>query len=363
MRAKITGLGEWLGQHARTNDDWPAEAVAAWRARLEMEKKGYDATLVSMPGDMDVADRASAIGFARDMEDPFLGARHRYVADASTKATDASAGAAKAALDDASLDPRDVDVVISWDAVPDRPGIPGAPKVAHLVGASNAHALEIQVGCASTIVQIELALALIESGRARHVLCTQSHVVHRIITPHFPISANVGDIATAYVVGPSEKSGVLATRAISDGSFHDAVVFARGKDDETDTPWYTAGPAFQFGTRDRARAQQMMKETVKMGATTIREACDRARIAPGEIDVVASTHPRKWIPGAIAESLGLASERAVCTYERIAHVGGCGVVSNLIEARRRGLLGEGTKVALYAQGLGFTRSAAILRWS
>lgn len=360
MRARITGLGEWVGQSARSNADWPEDAVAQWRARLDAEKKGHDSTLVSMPED--IADRVSLVGFARDAEDPFLGAKQRYVADPATKATEAGAHAARAALEDAGVAAADVDVVICWDAVPDRPGIPGAPKVAHLIGATRAHALEIQVGCASTIVQLELALGLIESGRARNVLCTQSHLAHRIMTPYHPISANLGDVATAYVVGPSETSGVLATRAISDGSFHDAVVFARGKDDETDTPWWTAGPAFHFGTRDRARAHQMMKETVKMGATTIREACERARIEPREIDVVASTHPRGWIPGAIAETLGLAPERAVCTYERLAHVGGCGVVSNLIEARRRGLLREGTKVALYSQGLGFTRSAALLRW-
>ena len=360
MRARITGLGEWVGERSRTNADFPEEVVATWRARLAGEKQSQDATLVSMPED--VADRASLLGFMRDAEDPFVGAKHRFVADPSTRATEAGAHAARAALEDARLDAREVDVVISWDAVPDRPGVPGAPKVAHLVGAHRAYALEIQVGCASTIVQLELALGLIESGRARHVLCTQSHLAHRTFTPTTPISAHIGDVATAYLVGASETSGVLATRALSDGSYHDAVVFARGKDDETDTPWWTAGPAFHFGTRDRVRAQEMMRETVRMGATTIGEACERARIAPSTIDVVASTHPRSWIPGAIAETLGLAPEKAVCTYERLAHVGGCGVISNLIEARRRGLLREGAIVALYAQGLGFTRSAALLRW-
>jgi 3-oxoacyl-[acyl-carrier-protein] synthase-3 len=106
----------------------------------------------------------------------------------------------------------------------------------------------------------------------------------------------------------------------------------------------------------------MMKDTVKMGALTIREACERAALAPRALDVIAAPHPRRWIPGAIAETLGLASARAPHTYEQTAHVGGCGAVANLLEARRRGLLEKGSLVALYAQGQGMTRGAALVRW-
>ena len=60
---------------------------------------------------------------------------------------------------------------------------------------------------------------------------------------------------------------------------------------------------------------------------------------------------------------GIDVERAPQTYDRLAHVGGCGVVTNLIEARERGLLHDGATVALYAQGAGFTRSVALVRWA
>jgi 3-oxoacyl-[acyl-carrier-protein] synthase III len=70
--------------------------------------------------------------------------------------------------------------------------------------------------------------------------------------------------------------------------------------------------------------------------------------------------PRGFLPGGIAERLGLPRERAVTTYEDIAHVGACGPVFNLQRARERGLVTPGTLVALYAQGAGFTRAAAIL---
>jgi 3-oxoacyl-[acyl-carrier-protein] synthase III len=80
------------------------------------------------------------------------------------------------------------------------------------------------------------------------------------------------------------------------------------------------------------------------------------------VDVLATVQPRRWVPAAIAEGLGLAAERAPQTFDEYAHLGGAGVVMNLIAARDAGLLQRGATVALYAQGAGFTRAAALLEW-
>ena len=366
MKATILGLGEWRPTTLRRNSDWPTEVVQGWvdRARADAMKSraGVDDTALSVAPDLDAADRLSMAGFMKDAEDPFLFTRERYVADDATTGAQAGAGAGRAALTDAGIDPKEIDVVITWDALPDRPGCPSAPKLAELVGATNAHAFDIQQACASVVSSLDLAAALIESGRARHVLLTQTHLSLRCIGFDGPMSVNVGDMATAIVVGPSEHPGILASHLRSDGSFQNAVLLARGKDDETDTPWFKAGGPFVFGTRDRALAQVMMKDTVKMGVLTIREACERGRVDPTTLDVICAPHPRRWIPGAIAQTLGLKDEQAPHTYETTAHLGGCGAVENLIEARRRGMLKDGSLVALYAQGQGMTRGAALVSW-
>jgi 3-oxoacyl-[acyl-carrier-protein] synthase III len=79
------------------------------------------------------------------------------------------------------------------------------------------------------------------------------------------------------------------------------------------------------------------------------------------IAAIASVQPRGFIPHAISERLGLSRDRAVTTYERVAHLGACGAVFNLEEARARGAFEDGAIVAAYAQGSGFTRSAAVFR--
>ena len=54
--------------------------------------------------------------------------------------------------------------------------------------------------------------------------------------------------------------------------------------------------------------------------------------------MLASVQPRRWVPAAIAEGLGLPARVAPQTYDRYAHLGGAGAVANLIAARDAGLL-------------------------
>jgi 3-oxoacyl-[acyl-carrier-protein] synthase-3 len=360
MRSTILGLGMWLPDQVRTNDFWSADVVAKWTARAELEKEGVDGTLAGVPES--ASDSVVAKYFAADALDPFLGSTRRHIAEPGWSSYGASASAARRALEDAGVDGLDIDVVLAWEVVPDRPAMTGAAKIAEECGASRARAISADSGCASPITQLELACALIESGRARYVLCTQSHFLPQTYPTAHPVAPILGDAATAFVVGPSEASGVLSIQAVSDGRYYHAVCWARGRDDASDTQWWNEGGPFLLGSRDRRRAQQVIKETVRTGALTIREAAERARVRVADLDVLVSVHPRRWIPQGIAETLGLPTERVVHTFDETAHTGGCCMVTNLLEARRRGMLHHGALVGVYVQGLGFTRAGAILRW-
>jgi 3-oxoacyl-[acyl-carrier-protein] synthase III len=104
----------------------------------------------------------------------------------------------------------------------------------------------------------------------------------------------------------------------------------------------------------------LMRDTVSLGASAVREAAARAAIDVERLSALASVQPRGFIPKAIAERLGLARETGISTYEEIAHVGACGPVFNLDQARRLGRVAPGSFVALYGQGAGFVRASAVL---
>lgn len=356
MRATILGMGEWLPETVRTNDAWPAEFV-------DVAKRMQGAELVEVTGGD--GDSCEVIAMRRgrsDETDPFRGAVRRRVADETMTSSEAEALAGRAALADAGVDPADVDLVLSWAMVPDRLSPANGPKVAQLVGATRAGGVLVEAACASPIAQLVFASAMIESGRARTVLCTQSHLMNRANPLTHPASPLMGDAATALVVGASERRGVATTAIVSEGQWYDAVTWSRGRGD-ADVPWWQPGGAFVAGTKDRDLTHRLVKGWVRMAADTIGAALESARLTPKDLDVLAIVQPRWWLPGAVCEALGIPEERAPTTFAELAHVGGCGIVTNLLEARRRGLLREGAKVALYGIGAGITRAAAIIEWT
>jgi 3-oxoacyl-[acyl-carrier-protein] synthase-3 len=236
--------------------------------------------------------------------------------------------------------------------------------VGHFIGAKRAVGMGMDVGCATIVGQLLFATALIESGRARIVLVTGSHLSTRAFPLNHPASPGFGDAATAVLVGPAERPGILSAHAISHGEYYDTVVWRR--DDQPDPPWYRPGGPTYVGSFDSAGFARIFRGTVRFGLDTVTEASQRSGITVSDIDVLACVQPRRWVPAAIAEALGISPERAPHTFDELAHLGACGVVTNLLEARRRGLLapkpnGEPPTVALYAQGAGFTRAALIVR--
>jgi len=353
MNARILGLGSYLPERVRTNADWPADFAGHGSGRYGDELTNVRA------GDADPCDAITARHLAAEAGDPFRGATRRRVADPSTSSAEAEAIAARRALEDARVPAREIDLILGWAMVPDRITPPTAPRVAHLVGATRAAGIGLDVACATVVAQLTLGAALIESGRARLVLLTQSHLLTRASPLMHPASPLVGDAATAIVLGAAEGAGVLASHMVSHGEHHAAVTWARGRGDHEE-PWWEAGPAYAPGTRDRERVAEISARLVHIGRDTIAELLERARRPIGSIDALACTQPRRWFPAAVAESVGLPLERAPHTFDELGHVGACAVVTNLIEARARGLLPPGATALLYGMGAGVTRAAALV---
>jgi 3-oxoacyl-[acyl-carrier-protein] synthase-3 len=358
MHAKIVGLGQWFPKQVRLNSAWPEAFSAA-----SQQRQG-DRTLVDVPSDAehDPALRIVRRYLAEEDADPFLGGRERRVADDETTSSQAEAYAAEAALLDAGMKADDVDAIFSWALVPDRLMPANACRVARVIGARRAWAASLDMACASPVAQLNVAAALIESGRAGCVLLTQSHLATRTFSMTHPAAPSVGDGAAAMLVTAAQLPGIQQTHSVTHGEYYDAVVWSRGRSDESDPPWWQPGGALSMGSRDPGATRALMQDTVPTAVRTIAELGQQAGFAASDIAVLLSVQPRRWVPLAIAEALGLKPSVAVQTYQQYGHLGGVGPVVNLLAAREAGRLKPGSRVVMYAQGAGFTRAAASITW-
>lgn len=350
MKAHVSGLGTWHPKQVRHNDAWPPEFGAA---------RAGDRTFNDIPLPLGDAGALAERYLELEASDPFLGARERRVAEGTT-AADAEYEAARSALEDAGIAPTQVDAVISYTTVPDRIVPPTAGRVAHRLGATQAVTFGMDAACATLIAQLMTAAGMVEAGLARHVLLTQSHLLLRAVPLLHPATPGLGDAATACVVSPGGRWRIVSLHARTHGEFFDAVTWVRDDVAESEAPWWKQGGDYRLGSKNRPQAKQLMRDTVQFGAQTVREAADKANLEVQQLSHLFSVQPRGWIPGAIAQHLGLPVEAALTTYEKYAHLGACGPIVNWQTAHRGGALTPSSKLALYAQGAGFTRGAAIL---
>ena len=350
MKACVSGLGTWHPTTIRHNDAWPPEFGAL---------RAGDRTFNDIPPPLGDAAALAEHHLELEAADPFLGARERRVADGIT-AADAEFAAARAALEDGGVTPGQVDAVISYTTVPDRILPATAGLVAHRLGATRAVAFGMDAGCATLIAQLITAAGMVEAGLARHVLLTQSHLLLRAVPLLHPATPGLGDAATACIVSSRGRWRIVTLHAQTHGEFHDAVTWVRDDDADHEAPWWKQGCDYRLGSKNRPQAKQLMRDTVQFGAQTVREAADKANLRVEQLAHFFSVQPRGWIPGAIAQHLGLPIETALTTYEKYAHIGACGPIVNWHTAHHAGSLTPAAKLALYAQGAGFTRGAAIL---
>ena len=272
MKAGIAGIGTFLPEHVRTNDAWPASfGVRASHAG--------DRTFNDIPK---AEDEVAAALVERDLEreasDPFLGALRRHVADDALSASEAEIIAGRRALAEAGIAGGEVDLVLSNSMVPDRVALPpSAVDVAHALGCHRAQALGIEAACATAVSQLEIARAYVEAGLSRVVLLTQSHLMLRTFPLTHPACPGLGDAASAMVVTADGPLVLRGTYAVTHGEFGRAVVWLRGNEDSTDTPWWKAGTSYRLGSR----APEQTKALCATPSAMPPARCARPARAPG----------------------------------------------------------------------------------
>ena len=104
------------------------------------------------------------------------GIAQRHLVGEGETTADLAQHAAKKALKNAGLSGGDIDLIIVATTTPDNTFPSTATKLQHLIGAKRAIAFDVQAVCAGFVYALDIAEAMIQSGRGRRALVVGAKV-------------------------------------------------------------------------------------------------------------------------------------------------------------------------------------------
>jgi 3-oxoacyl-(acyl-carrier-protein) synthase III len=231
--------------------------------------------------------------------------RRRHAGPDETLPVMATAAAQKA-LAQAGTMPGEVDLVLvaSMSHLEQTP--PLATRVAHLLGAAQAAALDLSAACAGFCHALALASDAVRTGGARRVLVIGAERMTDIVDPHDrTIAFLFADGAGAVVVGESDTPGIGPVVRRADGEHHAALRMS--------APWAAGRDEHVPGERawmrmDGRRVFRWARDAVVPAAAL---AVERAGGTPAALDAFVPHQAHLRMIDLMAERLGLPATATV----------------------------------------------------
>ena len=269
----------------------------------------------------------------------------RILAD-DERLTDLAAQAGREALDSAGMDAAELDMVLVATTTADELLPNAAPLVAHALGASRAGAVDVGAACTGFLSGLAFGAALIESGRAEHVLLVGADAMSRITDPDCRQTAALfADGAGAVVLSASSGLGQIGHVSLgADGAGARLIVVDRDE------------------LRIRMQGQDTFRHAVTRMSEATLEALALAELSLDDIDLFVYHQANARILRGVGERLGLPADRIVDCIGGYANTSAATLPLALAHARDEGRLRPGTRVLLGAFGAGFTWGAAVVEW-
>jgi 3-oxoacyl-[acyl-carrier-protein] synthase-3 len=272
------------------------------------------------------------------------GIRERRYAAPDERTVDLALAAARRALSDAGVKASDIDMVLVATMTPDELTPNTAPLVADALGLRVA-AFDIGAACTGWLSALSTGASQIETGRAERVLVIGAETLSRITNFDDKRTASLfGDGAGAVVLSPEGDGAIGPILLASDGSMAETIV---------------ATHAERFLIMDGHTTFNM---AVKVLVESTQEACERAGVTLGDIDLFVYHQANGRILKAVAERLELPAERVADYVGETGNTSAASIPLTLSLLREDGRLRPGQRLLLSAVGAGFTWGAGVVDW-
>ena len=303
----------------------------------------------------------------------------RRIAAPHEATSDLATHAARAALEDAGVDPAEIDLVITATVSPDHLTPATASRVAHNCGCVNAGAFDLSAGCAGFVFGLSMATGAIAAGVRDKVLVVGAEAISRLIDWEDRSTAILfGDGAGAAIVSPVSGGGVAGAAGAAGGADADRrpatgiLGFDLGGDGAgADALIVPAGgsrfPSSLETVENRQHylkmsGKEVYKFATRVVATSVTRVLDRCGYEVDDIDLFVPHQANLRILEGAVDKLGLPREKVYTNLQRYGNTSSASIPLCLCEARAEGRLRDGDLVLLMGFGAGLSWGACLMRW-
>jgi len=284
------------------------------------------------------------------------GIRERRIAAPEEAFTDLALPAARAALAQAGVEAKDLDLLLCATVTPDMMFPTSSALLADTLGAEKAAAYDLLAGCTGFMYALTQAYGMMAAGLVDRALVVGGDVLSRILdwTDRSTLVL-FGDGAGAVVLEKVEEPGFLGFELGADGGggIHLSLPGSgsRRLEDATNNGYVhmNGREVFKFATR-----------VLVSSAQDVLEQCG---VSVEEVDLYVPHQANVRIMDHAAQKLGIPRERMVVNVDRYGNTSSGSIPLALVDAQEDGRLKEGDLVLMTGMGAGLTWGSALMRWT
>jgi len=288
------------------------------------------------------------------------GIQERHVAETGVPSSDLAAEAARRALAEAGMSPKDIELVLVATVTPDRIFPSTACSLQEKLGATNAAAFDLSAACSGFIYGLTLVKSLVATSIMDSVLVVGVETLSKYVDwTDRNTCVLFGDGAGAAVIVPAEPDrGILATSMGSDGRLGSLLELPAGG---------SLNPATLETVRNRQhfikmKGNEVFKNAVRAMGSVAEEALSRAGVKAQDLKLLIPHQANLRIIEATAKRLEVPMDRVFVNVHRYGNTSAASIPMALDEARKEGRVADGDLIELVAFGAGFTWGAAVIKW-
>jgi 3-oxoacyl-[acyl-carrier-protein] synthase III len=282
------------------------------------------------------------------------GIHKRHIAAEGETTCDLAEHAARMAIEAASINPDEIDLIIVATTTPDLIFPSTACLLQHRLGVRGTAAFDVQAVCTGFIYALSIADKFIKTGASKKALVVGAETLSRIIDwTDRDTCVLFGDGAGAVILEASEAPGIISTVLHADGNYRDLLKVPAGI--STDYSKIKDGTAYI-----EMQGNEVFKVAVNTLGRIVDETLSANNLEKKDIDWLVPHQANTRIISATAKKLDMSMDKVVLTVDQHGNTSAASVPLALDVAVRDGRIQRGDKLLLEAFGGGFTWGSALV---